>query len=66
MFLIDLHQQIAAGAAARSQYLAAAIRLTESAIELRKANYQVLFNRLALYRALSGAPLFSSKERVSP
>ena len=59
-------QQIAAGAAARSQHLAAAIRLTESAIELRKANYQVLFNRLALYRALSGAPLFSSKERVSP
>lgn len=61
-----LDQQIAAGAAARSEHPAAVIRLTESAIELRKASYQLLFNRLALYRALSGVPLFSSAERVSP
>ncbi|MCP1463188.1 efflux transporter outer membrane subunit [Pseudomonas sp. S3E17] len=61
---IDL--QIAAGAAARSEHPAAAIRLAESAIALRKATYQLLLNRLALYRALSGAPLFSSAERVSP
>ena len=61
-----LDQQITAGAAARSEHLAAAIRLAESAIEVRKAAYQLLFNRLALYRALSGAPLFSSAERVSP
>ncbi len=61
-----LDQQIVAGAAARSEHPAAAIRLTESAIELRKATYQLLFNRLALYRALSGAPLFSSVERASP
>ncbi|AZF43361.1 Efflux transport system, outer membrane factor (OMF) lipoprotein [Pseudomonas sp. R1-43-08] len=61
-----LDQQIAAGAAARSEHPTAAIRLAESAIELRKATYQLLFNRLALYRALSGAPLFSSAERVSP
>ncbi|KTC24132.1 RND transporter [Pseudomonas marginalis ICMP 9505] len=61
-----LDQQIAVGAAARSDHPAASIRLTESAIELRKATYQLLFNRLALYRALSGAPLFSSIERVSP
>ncbi len=61
-----LDQQIAAGAAARSEHPTAAIRLAESATELRKATYQLLFNRLALYRALSGAPLFSSAERVSP
>lgn len=61
-----LDQQIASGAAARSEHPAASIRLAESAIELRKATYQLLFNRLALYRALSGTPLFSSAERVSP
>lgn len=61
-----LDQQIASGAAARSEHPVASIRLAESAIELRKATYQLLFNRLALYRALSGAPLFSSAERVSP
>jgi multidrug efflux system outer membrane protein len=60
-----LDQQIAAGAAARSEQPADSIRLAEAAIELRKSIYQVLFNRLALYRALSGAPLFSSEERVS-
>lgn len=60
-----LDQQIAAGAAARSEQPTDSIRLAEAAIELRKAIYQVLFNRLALYRALSGAPLFSSAERVS-
>ncbi len=60
-----LDQQIAVGATARSEHTTASIRLAETAIELRKATYQLLFNRLALYRALSGAPLFSSAERVS-
>ncbi len=61
-----LDQQIAVGAAARSEHPSASIHLAESAIELHKATYQLLVNRLALYRALSGAPLFSSAERVSP
>jgi multidrug efflux system outer membrane protein len=61
-----LDQQIAVGAAARSEHPAAAIRLAESSIDLRNAAYQLLFNRLALYRALSGAALFSSAQRVSP
>lgn len=61
-----LDQQIAVGAVARSEHSATTIRLAESAIELRKAAYQLLFNRLTLYRALSSAPLFSSADRVSP
>jgi multidrug efflux system outer membrane protein len=61
-----LAQQIAVGATDRSELSTSTIRLAESDIELRKAAYQLLFNRLALYRALSGAPLFSSTERVSP
>ena len=61
-----VEQQIAVGAAAQMEQPVAAIRLAESTLQLRSAAYSVSFNRLALYRALSGAPLASSANRVSP
>ncbi|WP_338490590.1 efflux transporter outer membrane subunit [Pseudomonas trivialis] len=61
-----VEQQIAVGAAAQMEQPVAAIRLAESTLQLRNAAYPVLFNRLALYRALSGAPLASFADRVSP